>query len=73
MTTAAITLANLHFIYNQLNYLRGYVGSSLLNPMEYVLYVIPPLPIETNQIPEPRYVIIEDYFDLIHITPMASV
>jgi hypothetical protein len=66
MATAVITLTNLHFIYNQLNYLRGYVGASLLNPMEYVLYVIPH-PLEPNQRqdykePEPRYVIIENYF-----------
>jgi hypothetical protein len=67
MATAVITVANLHFIYNQLNYLRGYVGSSLLNPMEYVLYVIPPPSLEPNQPqehkePEPKYVIIENYF-----------
>ena len=61
MATAVINLTNLHFIYNQLNYLRGYVGASLLNPMEYVLYVIPHQPQDYKE-SEPRYVIIENYF-----------
>ena len=54
MATVTLTLNDLEFIYDQLNYLRNYVGVYSLDPMEHVIAVIPAAP--------PPPTIVEDYF-----------